>query len=171
MCKDDQCFSWVCHHPDFRSTEETSEIVANPMAWLERKKKERRRFNGTKYLITFTRNPNSRFSLEEWLKRIKKEVLRKCFSEQYCSLEHPESNIHIHAIVSSNKPISKSLFYVFNDRYGFVDVRRINVDNGVLDYIEKELPGSKNAMDISEFKKFVLPNINEQVPPKESLRQ
>jgi len=151
----DFCVNHNIFHPHC-SCDELDEIVRDPFAWFARQKKSRHHYEGYKYLLTFTRNPNSRYSIQEWLKRIKKEIIRRSFSEQHCSLEHPDTNIHIHAVVNSNKPIAKSLFKVFSRDYGYVDVRRINIDNGVLDYIQKELPNSQTPMDISEFSKFNL---------------
>lgn len=111
------------------------------------KKLHRGKFGDSfRYLVTFTRNPNSRFSLEQWLVRIRKECMKSFIIKAACALEHPESNIHVHVCMETSKAISNksqtSPFKVFSRDYGFVDVRRIVVDNGVEDYISKEYGSS-----------------------------
>lgn len=130
---------------------EIDDIVTDPIGWYNRKKASRRQYSDFSYLITFTRNPNSRYSLHDWKKRIAKEVSRKTFSQQHLTIEHPDTNIHVHAVVKANKAISNTLFKVFSRDYGWVDVRRIRTDNGVLDYIAKELPEGQNPQNLQDF--------------------
>lgn len=139
------CQIHSCHHPD-TTCEEIDRIVLNPTLWLELKKKARKRFNSLSYLVTFTRNPNSRYNKKEWLRRVVQELRKAYITDVACSLEHIETNIHCHAVVSTNKAVAKSAYKVFNRDYGYVDLRRINVDNGVVNYIEKDL-----AKDLTSF--------------------
>lgn len=134
----------------------TNCIVSDPLEWLEQNKRSRSKFGlGYYYLLTFTRNPNSKYQKSEWFKRILKELGRQSFSQVKANLEHIDTNIHCHSIVSSNKPISKTLFKVFQRDYGFVDLRRIVVDNGVDAYIVKD-DTIKNPYSLEEFsKKYV----------------
>jgi len=94
------------------------------------------------YLLTFTRNPNSRYSLDSWLDRVVTELCRKPFTDVRCSLEHVSTNIHCHALITYNSKgrLGKDKFTVFARDYGFVDLRRVNSDNGVIEYISKDLP-------------------------------
>lgn len=100
----------------------------------------RKKVNGMLYLMTFTRNPNSRYSKESWLERVKKELSKNFIEEFAAALEHKDTNIHCHACVKTTKLITKREFKVFIRDYGFVDLRRVNDDNGVVPYISKDLP-------------------------------
>lgn len=125
-------------------------IRVDPITWgktnLDAIKKSRCRYDGLAYLITFTCNPNSRYTKGQWLERVVKELRRTPLSNVKATLEHVDSNIHCHALVTSTKALYKKLFKVFNDRYGYVDLRRISVDNGTQEYIEKDLPSQQHAM-------------------------
>lgn len=131
-------------------------LVLNPMEWLDLNLKSKQKYSNYSYLVTFTRNPNSRYDREQWLYRVDKEMNRKSFSEVNAVLEHIEENIHAHVIVQSNKPFTKNLFKVFNRDYGYVDVRRINTDNGVRSYIEKDMPNGQEAQEKEDFLKYYL---------------
>lgn len=91
-----------------------------------------------KYLITFTRNPNARYSLHAWFARIRFECQKAFVVECQCAVEHRETNIHVHSLIISNKKITKREYKVFIRDFGFVDVRILKTDNGVKAYIEKE---------------------------------
>lgn len=118
----------------------------NPAGWLAyHQRKDRKKFIGQTYLITFTRNPSSRFSPDEWLTRVKRELKKTFIITVKAVLEHPDTNMHVHAIVTTNRLIARVVpgkkhqhFYAFVRDYGHVDIQRINVDNGVENYIAKE---------------------------------
>lgn len=125
-------------------------IVLAPFEWLEMNKHSRKKYEGYKYLVTFTRNENGRYTKKEWLDRVCKELRRKAFSLAVGELEHIDTNIHCHAVIETGKAVHKSLFKVFIRDYGFVDLRRINIDNGVQTYIEKELPQYSSVLDADQ---------------------
>lgn len=134
------------------SEEEISFLISDPMAWLKLKLRERKKYDGIRYLLTFTRNPNSNKTLPQWYARVYKELQRQTFSNVTLAIEHPTTNIHIHAVVDANKPISKTLFKVFARDYGYTDTRRVNIDNGLIDYISKE----SDPKNLNEFKEIIL---------------
>lgn len=127
------------------------EIINDPFLWYESMRKTRKQFDGTRYILTFTRNPNSRKNLKQWYERILKELKRKTYKCNALAIEHPDSNIHCHAIIDSSKPISHTLFEVFKRDYGNIDLKRINIDNGVTDYIAKET----DPITLEQFSHFI----------------
>lgn len=125
-------------------------LVSSPMEWCELANKAMRsKYQGEYwYLITFTRNPNSKYDKKKWLSRIvDKELSRSCILQSESVLEHLDTNVHCHSYCQLSKPIAKSLFSVFSRDYGYVDVRRIKVNNGVEDYI------TKDRVDVKTFKR------------------
>lgn len=113
------------------------------------------KYDGYSYLVTFTKNPNSRYDSEKWLHRVIKELKRKPFKNVQCTIEHITTNIHCHAVIDVNKAIAKSLFSVFIRDYGFVDVRRVNHDNGVAEYISKDLPPDEKPLTPEGLRKYL----------------
>ncbi len=141
---------------------EIQEIVNDPMGWLARQKLGKNgKYDGNWYIVTFTYNPNSRYDKIQWLRRVNKEIHRYyVLDSSRFALEHIDTNIHCHAVTECSKPIAKSLYNVFNRDYGFVDIRRINVDNDPIAYIEKEMPKAESAKTKTEFLTHYLPYVN-----------
>lgn len=136
----DYCFP-CCSKTSIRAYNEYLEF-------LDSKKKS----SSLLYLVTFTRNPNSRYSYEDWIFRIKKECMKNFVVSVKVVKENADSNVHVHAVMLTNKRITKREFKVFNRDYGYVDVRRIKSDNGVMGYIEKDLEAGETSLEINELK-------------------
>ncbi len=143
-------------------TGEVQEIIADPMGWLARQNLGKRgKYEGNWYLLTFTYSENGRYDKVAWLRRVNKEIHRYFICDtSLFSLEHMDTNIHCHAVVECTKPIAKVLFKVFCRDYGWVDLRRIEVDNNPLGYIEKEMPTAEDAKTKTEFLPYYLPIVN-----------
>lgn len=149
-CHCDNCLA-IARIPD-ASREEIMEIVLDPMKWL--KKKRAKKYEGYVYLVTFTRNPNSRYDFTQWLYRVKKELTRSVIISCKAAIENPMENIHCHAVIECTKPVAKTLFKVFNRDYGYVDLRRITCENGVTEYIEKDMPAGEHAKSPDDLVKY-----------------
>ncbi len=144
-------------------SQEVQEIIADPLGWLARQKLTvNGKYTGNWYIVTFTYNPNSRYDKLEWLRRVNKEVHRYyVLDSSRFALEHMDTNIHCHAVMETSKRISKVLFKIFNRDYGYVDLRRINVDNDPINYIEKEMPKAESAKTKTEFLSYYLPIVTQ----------
>lgn len=108
--------------------------------WLkQRMTPSRNAVSGYVYLVTFTRNPNSRFTKTQWRLRVRLELHKGYLSSGICVEEHPDTNIHVHARIQTNRAISKNQhFRTFERDYGSIDLKRVKVDNGVANYFTKE---------------------------------
>lgn len=94
-----------------------------------------------RYLLTFTTRPDARDSIDAFQKAVEHQLSRAAFLSASYSIEHPETNLHAHAIVHSNRYLQGNKdFAVFTKHYGHVDVKAIRIDNGVEAYIGKESP-------------------------------
>lgn len=98
------------------------------------------------YFITFTKKPD--VSNDYWFSRLCKQLERKFVKSFEVSIEHPDTNIHAHALIHSTEFIRKRHFESFP---GHVDLKKILRDNGVRDYISKE---NKIFTDIINLKRF-----------------
>lgn len=115
---------------------ELDNIIKNPIGWFEAEKK-RRSPPSLKYLITFTWD--SKVDKSKWKKRVAQQLLRKNVKEIYgIGLEHPDSNMHVHAYIEATTNLRKQYYKSFEKTSGFVDIKHIKVDHGVLEYISKE---------------------------------
>lgn len=98
-----------------------------------------------RYLITFTRNPNTQLSKEDFKQAVVKQLQRKIIYNGEYSFEHEDTNIHCHAYVIATHALSKSNFNSHIRKFGNIDVTRVTHDHGVKDYISKEsLPRAIN---------------------------
>jgi len=131
--------------------QEIAYIVSNPMQWLAEKQKSRKKYDNNAYLVTFTRNPNSKHNLEAWLKRIDKEINKSFVVECVTNIENHTTNIHCHAIIIANRQVQKKDFKVFERDYGYVDVKRKKIDNGMEEYIVKDMPEGFTPIDKIDF--------------------
>lgn len=91
-----------------------------------------------RYLLTFTFNPNTQYTKEEFKSAVIKQLQRKVIAEGSYAFEHEDSNIHCHALVTSTHPLTKSNFNSHIRKFGHMDIKSITEDNGILDYITKE---------------------------------
>lgn len=94
-----------------------------------------------RYFLTFTYNGNH--EKQTWLDAVKLRLGRKDIKRFISGVvEHPESNIHVHAYVESDKNWTTNRtkktypFHSFEKNYGHVDVKRVKNDNGISDYIQ-----------------------------------
>lgn len=93
------------------------------------------------YLVTFTYNNVA--DRADWSNRIIIELSKKGILTSCYSLEHEETNMHAHALITSSYKKTHRDFELFKRKFGSVDVRLIGTDNGVQDYMEKEWPGKQ----------------------------
>jgi len=152
--------------PAWRSTPEIEQIIADPQGWLHRElRKSRKKYDDEYwYLVTFTRNPNSRYSIPEMLNRVAKELERSSIVEHFCMPEHMDSNIHVHAAIRFTTPHQKErTFKVYMRDYGYVDMRRINVNNGVADYLLKDCPPNTRLMTSVDLQRLASEGAGEQL--------
>lgn len=111
--------------------------------------------NATKfYLLTLTRDSKVATQLE-WFDDVVELLELKMHNFIAGSIEHIESNIHCHAMVSSKHNIDKSRYKKFIQKHR-IDCRKISKDNGISEYIGKENPSFDNILD---FKLYYLNKI------------
>lgn len=92
------------------------------------------------YFVTFTYNNVA--DKDEWEDRVITELSKKSWiTSKYC-IEHKDTNIHAHALVTTKYKKTRRDFAVFERKFGGVNVKLVSKDNGILDYMEKECPGS-----------------------------
>lgn len=96
------------------------------------------------YFITLTRDPQ--IPIHIWLDAALDVLNSKTFLTLQCTVEHIQSNIHIHAWVTTkgNRQPSRDKFITFcnlsRNPVRAMDIRKIGVDNGVSGYLNKENP-------------------------------
>ena len=95
-------------------------------------------YKSVRYFITFTYNPSSGKTKEEFKSATLKQLSRKIFTSVTYAFEHEDSNIHCHAIAVSTHHLSQSNFTSHIRKFGHVDIKHVTTDNGLLDYISKE---------------------------------
>jgi len=91
-----------------------------------------------RHLITFTRNPNSNYSIEQFKKSCEQQIARNLFACVKYTSEHHDTNIHYHAWVTTKYSITKKRFEAHSKKHGNVDVRKPGKDNGIDSYFTKE---------------------------------
>ena len=91
---------------------------------------------GGKFFITFTKRPDVRF--EFFKLKVVDQLKREVFMRGKYAFEHVSTNAHCHAYVESPYNLCRGTFKSMEKHCGFVDVRRVGVDNGVDEYISKE---------------------------------
>lgn len=90
------------------------------------------------YLVTFTHNPNSKHSKEQFKKAVIKQLSRKIFSEGKYAFEHEDTNIHCHALVMPTHGLTQTNFTMFTREHGYIKLDKVTKDNGIEEYISKE---------------------------------
>jgi len=93
--------------------------------------------NERKYLVTFTRNPNTKYTLAQWRAAVHKQIKRDIFLKGHYAFEHEDTNIHCHVLALSTG-MAKSNFAPFIRKFGNIDLRSVGKDNGIMEYIGKE---------------------------------
>jgi len=94
----------------------------------------------TKYFVTFTKNPKAEHSVVEWKAAVHKQLDRVWYDECIAVFEHPDSNIHCHALITPRpgQRCHVDNYKMFREKYGHVDVRAVHKDNGITEYMSKE---------------------------------
>jgi len=92
----------------------------------------------TKYLVTFTRNPNTLKTVKEWKQAVEKQLSKTWFKNWDAVYEHESTNIHCHALIEPEHNITATNFTSFIKQYGKVDIVRVTHDNGIQQYMSKE---------------------------------
>lgn len=132
----EECYPTLLSSVACPPRKELDDIKRDPMKWFEEAKK-RKLPQSLKYLITFTWN-NS-VCKDKWKKKVSQQLKRKNVKQIYgIGLEHPDSNIHVHAYIEATGNLRKRDYQPFEKSYGYVDVKHIKIDNGVEEYISKE---------------------------------
>lgn len=116
-----------------------------------------------KYLLTFTREPDT--PLEIWFQRLVVALGTKLFLTMHCSIEHIETNIHCHALVTTKYAnLSRDKFKAWckgaKNPARLLDIRKIKHDNGCIEYIQKE---TKEFDNLKEFENYYLELIYKQI--------
>jgi len=115
--------------------------------------------NATKfYLLTLTRDSKVADKLN-WFDDVVDLLELKMHNFIAGSIEHIDTNIHCHAVVSSHHNIDKSRYKKFIKKHR-IDCRKIVCDNGVSEYIGKENPAFDN---ITDFKLYYLNEIKKNI--------
>lgn len=95
--------------------------------------------NSHKYFVTFTYNPQT--NREDFIPAVIQQLKRPGIHKSaHYVVEHPDTNIHIHALIESQPgvAITPERYKSHIRKHGLVDVRRIKNDNGIADYMSKE---------------------------------
>lgn len=82
-----------------------------------------------KYLITYTTKPP--VLLKRWAQRIIFEMSRKFVDGFSIVIEKLHSNAHAHALVQTHRNLQKRDFETYTRKFGFIDLRFVEHDNGV----------------------------------------
>lgn len=148
--KDCIVFGKTFHHPECYqplpdgclSPSQITELISDPLSYLATWKK--RKSTSNKYFLTFTKQPD--LLIPVWKIAVQRQLTRKIFSDVTYTIEHADTNIHCHAVVTSNTPITNRLFKSHNKSYGNVNFKKIIDDNGIMTYMSKE---SQPSSDLS----------------------
>lgn len=111
-------------------------IISDPFRWLSEEKSKHNLIERHRFLLTFTRN--EAIDVGVWKNRVRAQLQRKAIKSVKYVLEHKDTNIHCHALVETDKVLRKREFRAFEKTYGYVDVKNVKKDNGLMDYFTKE---------------------------------
>jgi len=110
-----------------------SDVQAHCMSVIRRVRRENTDYG---YFITYTLDPQKARTHEQWIARLKIEMSRKFVRSFKMVIENRDTNKHAHAYVRTNTLVKKgSDFHTYNKYFGMVDVRKVENDNGVDDYL------------------------------------
>lgn len=105
------------------------------------------------YLLTFTRDPAVDRHL--WYERLVKALSSKMFKTMRASIEHIESNIHCHALVTVECNLSRDKFTSYlkdaKNAIRALDIKKVSKDNGIGEYIAKESKVFDNLVDFENY--------------------
>lgn len=89
------------------------------------------------YFITFTKKPD--IELNKWYSRLRYEIGRKIMGQliKGC-IENHETNIHCHIYVKATQKIQKRDFSTYEKAFGYIDLKKVNINNGIEEYIDKQ---------------------------------
>lgn len=93
---------------------------------------------GGSFFITFTRRTAEGCPNLIFRSQVLQQLHRTIITDGSYVFEHPESNYHCHALVNSRYDIGKSHFKSFIKNVGNIDIKRVQKDNGIQSYLEKE---------------------------------
>lgn len=93
-----------------------------------------------KYMVTFTTRPDAKEGSLEFLET---QAFRECLGIilfEYC-VEHPDTNLHYHALIHTTKPLLKSSFKWWIQNRGTVKIDKVTpgTEGNTLSYLHKEL--------------------------------
>jgi len=102
------------------------------------------------YFVTLTRNP--KIEIADWLLSAEKVLRSERVKEiALLSMEHADTNVHIHAKVGSNNTLDRTCFKTYcNSHILDISKKPIKKDNGIERYMSKE---NKVFYDLDEFLK------------------
>lgn len=130
---------------------EITEDYAGSREAYERAQKVQSNKHKCIYLLTFTRNPKI-ISKCEWVDKVIVALRYKWVKALNACLEHPDSNIHVHARIETDRYIKKqSDLRTFLKKCGNVDVRLVKTDNGIPDYFTGEIFTAENIGDLKDY--------------------
>lgn len=107
-----------------------------------------------KYLLTFTKETET--PLDVWFQRLVLALRTKLFLTLHASIEHIETNIHCHALVTTKYAnLSRDKFKAWckgaKNPSRLLDIRKIKNDNGCIEYIQKETKEFDNLKDFEDY--------------------
>jgi hypothetical protein len=116
-----------------------------------------------KYLLTFTREPDT--PLDSWFQKLLSALSTKLFLTLHASIEHIETNIHCHALVTTKYAnLSRDKFKSWckgaKNPARLLDIRKVKFDNGCIEYINKE---TKEFDNLKEFENYYIDLIYKQI--------
>jgi len=145
----DEAYHWSQKHENFVRRLETDISVQELNQWYHDNLEEFTRLQlkyvmykpstGIKrHLITFTRNPNSNYSVEQFKQSCEHQIARNLFACVKYTSEHHDTNIHYHAWVTTKYSITIKRFEAHSKKHGTVNVQPPGTDNGIDSYFSKE---------------------------------
>lgn len=96
------------------------------------------------YFVTWSRMPS--VPLDQWQKAVTRELHKKWIVSFKAVCEHMNTNIHVHALCHSHYKKSHRDFKLFARKFGYVDIKQVQVDHGIDDYISKDQEEAKSAV-------------------------
>lgn len=103
--------------------------------WYPANYPQSRRQARHRYFITFTLAPDKGVTVEEFTNRLRFELARKYVLSFRGCIENRDSNIHAHVMLDTDVHLKKTKqFSTWTKKYGFVDLKKINYDNGIEQY-------------------------------------
>lgn len=137
FCTDPNCEH--IHWGDY-GTDKYKEFIQSQIVQIIDKKKY--------WLLTFTKSPDSKPL--DWFDSVISSLHSKQIDVLYLSMEHLDTNVHVHAFVSSLNNLSRDKFKSFTKQH-ILDIKKVKKDNGINKYLEKENKAFNNIDDFEIF--------------------